>query len=363
VEKSSGTLYWTGVGSEAISESTLSGTINEEYVFFNGMRASKIDWPSDTVHAFLFDHLGSSRMSLVASGTNTLTVEEDLDYTPYGIVAYGTASDPFQFDGKEHDSESGLNNFGARYDAATLGRFMTPDWATKPTTVPYAKFGDPQTLNLYAFVENGPVNRADMDGHLWNIPGQPGSPGCVNTDTSGCSTATQAYTAYADAVETTISNAQATQATQQAAQNQSQYDPKKSGPEDPTNPGHPLSQNSVVKKASDQAFMTTGNGNARSGLAEAGFSIEYKDGKISIANKVDSVNSDKKANGLSITTDADTIAILHTHGNKALPTPSEGDRNPSAQVPDFVRSQRSLYVTVPGSAHGNPSLNDYIQLQ
>ena len=147
VEKSSGTLYWTGGGSEALSESTLSGTINEEYVFFNGERVSKIDRPSDTVHAFLFDHLGSSRMSLVPSGTNTLTVEEDLDYTPYGIVANGAASDHYQFQGKEYDSESGLNNFGARYDTAILGRFMTPDWAAKPTDVPYAKFGDPQTYS------------------------------------------------------------------------------------------------------------------------------------------------------------------------------------------------------------------------
>ena len=45
---------------------------------------------------------------------------------------------------------------------------MTPDWAAKPTTVPYAKFGDPQTLNLYAYVENGPVNRVDADGHVGN---------------------------------------------------------------------------------------------------------------------------------------------------------------------------------------------------
>ena len=42
---------------------------------------------------------------------------------------------------------------------------MTPDWAAKPTTVPYASFGDPQSLNLDAFVENTPVNRADADGH------------------------------------------------------------------------------------------------------------------------------------------------------------------------------------------------------
>jgi len=67
--------------------------------------------------------------------------------------------------GKERDSESDLDNFGARYYASTTGRFMSPDWALKPIDVPYAKFGDPQTLNLYAYVENSPLNRVDADGH------------------------------------------------------------------------------------------------------------------------------------------------------------------------------------------------------
>jgi hypothetical protein len=147
------------------------------------------------------------------------------------------------------------------------------------------------------------------------------------------------------------------------AQNKSQYNPAKTGPEDPTNPGKPLSQNSVVKKGMDEAFMKTTNGTARSGLAEAGGTIELKDGKISIANKVDSVNSDQKANALGIKPDDNTIAIFHTHGNGAQATPSPGDRNPNAQFPDFVRSKSALYVTVPHSATGTPSLNEYIQLQ
>jgi hypothetical protein len=49
-------------------------------------------------------------------------------------------------------------------------RFMTPDWAAKPVTVPYAKFGDPQTLNLYSYVENGPLNRVDTGGHNFATP-------------------------------------------------------------------------------------------------------------------------------------------------------------------------------------------------
>jgi hypothetical protein len=42
---------------------------------------------------------------------------------------------------------------------------MTPDWAAKPTDVPYANFGNPQSLNLYAYVENNPTTTGDPDGH------------------------------------------------------------------------------------------------------------------------------------------------------------------------------------------------------
>ena len=69
--------------------------------------------------------------------------------------------------GKERDSESGLDKFGARYYGSSLGRFMTPDWATKPISVPYAEFGDPQTLNLYGYVRNNPLSKADADGHCY----------------------------------------------------------------------------------------------------------------------------------------------------------------------------------------------------
>ena len=55
--------------------------------------------------------------------------------------------------------------FGARYYGSSLGRFMTPDWAAKPTTVPYANFGNPQSLNLYSYLENNPTTTVDPDGH------------------------------------------------------------------------------------------------------------------------------------------------------------------------------------------------------
>ena len=72
----------------------------------------------------------------------------------------------YKFTGKERDAESGLDFFGARYYASTIGRWMSPDWAEKPEAVPYSKLDDPQTLNLYGYVGNNPLSRADDDGHF-----------------------------------------------------------------------------------------------------------------------------------------------------------------------------------------------------
>jgi len=67
--------------------------------------------------------------------------------------------------GKERDTESGNDYFGARYYASSMGRFMSPDWAAKAEPVPYAKMDDPQSLNLYAYVMNNPLSGVDANGH------------------------------------------------------------------------------------------------------------------------------------------------------------------------------------------------------
>jgi len=67
--------------------------------------------------------------------------------------------------GKERDAESGNDYMFARYYNSATGRFLSPDWSAKEEPVPYAKLDNPQTLNLYAYVGNNPVGRADADGH------------------------------------------------------------------------------------------------------------------------------------------------------------------------------------------------------
>ena len=46
-----------------------------------------------------------------------------------------------------------------------MGRWLSPDWSAKAEPVPYAKLGDPQSLNLYAYLLNNPLAGVDADGH------------------------------------------------------------------------------------------------------------------------------------------------------------------------------------------------------
>jgi len=98
-----------------------------------------------------------------------------------GVCASATRFWPFHFTGKERDTESGNDYFGARYYSSLLGRFISPDWSAKEEPVPYSKLVDPQTLNLYSYVQNNPITRFDVDGHCDAPSGlQPGQVGiCI----------------------------------------------------------------------------------------------------------------------------------------------------------------------------------------
>jgi len=70
-----------------------------------------------------------------------------------------------RFTGKERDAESGLDNFGARYFGSNMGRFISPDYSDGPDPVAFADLENPQSLNLYSYVENNPISNTDPDGH------------------------------------------------------------------------------------------------------------------------------------------------------------------------------------------------------
>ena len=167
VEKSSGTIYWHGAGGEALDESNLSGTLTNEYIFFGGARIARRD-SSSNVFYYFSDHLGTARsIAEVPSGQTTATKCYDADLYPYGGERWSTdtCDSHYKFTSKERDPESGLDNFKARYNSSSLGRFMSPDWSDSPSPVPYAYLEDPQTLNLYSYARNNPMSLRDLNGH------------------------------------------------------------------------------------------------------------------------------------------------------------------------------------------------------
>ena len=76
-----------------------------------------------------------------------------------------TCSQNYKFEGKERDTETSNDDFGARYYTFRLGRWLSADWSSVPAPVPYANLTNPQTLNLYAMVSDNPESFADLDGH------------------------------------------------------------------------------------------------------------------------------------------------------------------------------------------------------
>jgi len=162
VSKSSGTLYWYGLNGEVLDETDATGNVTNTYYYFNGKRVAARN-ASSTFLYYAEDYLGSSRV-IVQQGTGLCY---DADFTPFGgeRTFTNTCSQRYKFEGKERDTETGNDDFGARYYSNRIGRWLSSDWSAVPVAVPYANLANPQTLNLYAMVADDPESFADLDGH------------------------------------------------------------------------------------------------------------------------------------------------------------------------------------------------------
>jgi RHS repeat-associated protein len=96
------------------------------------------------------DGLGSIVKTTNASGAAGSTFK----YNAFGVIETGTPS-PYAYTGREWDSEAGLYYYRARYYDPKIGRFISED--------PSQIWSWP---NLYAYVENNPVNYTDPLGLL-----------------------------------------------------------------------------------------------------------------------------------------------------------------------------------------------------
>jgi len=146
-------LYWYGTDTNPIIETDPSGNEICRYFYFAGRLVSREE-ANDWVDHYGLDALGNVRFVYGPYGANDYS-----DYYPFGgeRVFQSGSGNTFKFTGKERDAESGLDNFGARYDSSSLGRFMSAD------PIGGQKI-DPQTLNKYSYVRNNPINFTDPTG-------------------------------------------------------------------------------------------------------------------------------------------------------------------------------------------------------
>src|SRR6185437_3767619 len=76
---STGTLYWY-MTPGIVGESDLSGTMKSEYVFFNGERVARRDYPSGSVAYYFSDHLKTASVITDSAGN----IKAESDYYPWG---------------------------------------------------------------------------------------------------------------------------------------------------------------------------------------------------------------------------------------------------------------------------------------
>jgi RHS repeat-associated protein len=156
---------------------------------------------ASTLYFHYRDWLGTERMRTDVAGN----VAETCTSLPFGDGQNCTGSldvSPMHFTGKERDSESGLDNFGARFYTSTQGRFMTPDLynsiiirqGMKAGGLPEAAadnffdgfLDDPQNWNKYTYALNNPLRFVDptgaapQDGH--HLIPQRGNLGAIGRD-------------------------------------------------------------------------------------------------------------------------------------------------------------------------------------
>jgi RHS repeat-associated protein len=125
------------------------------YVYFNGSLLA--EYENSTTNFLHKDHLGSTHL---ISALNQ-SIVDNIDYLPFGEQLTGASATSHKFTGKERDAESGLDNFGARYNASQMGRFMSPD----PVNLTWKRLINPgNTLNKYAYAANNPLLYVDPNG-------------------------------------------------------------------------------------------------------------------------------------------------------------------------------------------------------
>ena len=170
----SNALYylWSSVLNEPVVEiDSTTPSVFRAYVYGSGGQMLALQSYDGNFYWLHSDVLGSGRKMTDSSGAVTYRAE----YDPHGQMVFESATGGSQylylnshkFTGYERDWSTNLNNAKARTYNHNRARFMQPD----PLGLGAADMSDPQSLNLYSYVQNDPVNFIDPSGLNLEYPG------------------------------------------------------------------------------------------------------------------------------------------------------------------------------------------------
>jgi RHS repeat-associated protein len=157
-----------------------NGAISTRHIFVSGERIASTVGEVGTLHEgiqtyhFHTDHLQSVQYITDATGS----VREHLEYLPFGEPWIQEDNIPsevaYRFTGKEHDDETGLTYFGARYYDSRTAQWISPDpiLASYLRGTPVGGVFDPRNLSFFAYAWNSPSSHNDPDGRSPAVVGR-----------------------------------------------------------------------------------------------------------------------------------------------------------------------------------------------
>jgi RHS repeat-associated protein len=153
------TYYIHSFDGKLLAEYDATGTCQKDYIYMGNKLIAEYQPVTGAKYYYASDQINSTRIITNSSGTVVYSALFD----PYGGMQkqwVNTYQPSLKFSGKERESKSEMDYFGARYYDHKRYRFISVD----PVINKEEALVNPQLWNLYSYCRNNPATYLDPDG-------------------------------------------------------------------------------------------------------------------------------------------------------------------------------------------------------